>query len=202
MKTLILTIAIQFATIIGISQATYATGKNNTEESTILTAVSNISEIEVHGNVELYVSNGNADQVKVYNKYYSDNALVQDDKGVLRISSYNTQKLKVWVIVSQLQKLNVYDNAEVKSFGKLSAIDLDVKLYNNASAQLNMEAYTVSITLNDSAKADLTGNASEGSLRSAQSSYLNTSNFTIMRPTKTQKLSTAKSDDINDLSII
>jgi len=94
MKTLILTIAILFATLLGISQSTYATGIN-TEESTTLTVVSNISEIEIHGNVELYVSDGSVDQVKVYNKYYSDNALVQDDKGVLRISSYNTQKLKV-----------------------------------------------------------------------------------------------------------
>ena len=202
MKTLILTIAILFATILGISQSTYAAGKNSTEESTTLTTVNNITEIEIHGNVELFVSDGNADQVKVYNKYYSDNALVQDDKGVLRISSYNTQKLKVWVTVSQLQKLSVYDNAVVKSFGKLSAIDLEVKLYNNASAQLNMEAYAASITLNDSAKADLTGNVSEGSLQSAQSSYLNASNFNIQHLTKTQKLNIAEINDVNELSII
>ncbi|MDB5087290.1 MAG: hypothetical protein JWR09_1284 [Mucilaginibacter sp.] len=201
MKTLILTIAILFATLLGISQATYATG-NNTEESTTLTVESNINEIEIHGNVELYVSDGPADQVKVYNKYYSNNALVQDDKGVLRISSYNTQKLKVWVTVSQLQKLSAYDNAEVKSFGKLSAIDLDVNLYNNASAKLNIEAYAASITLNDNAKADLTGNVSECSLQYDPTSHLNTSNFNIMRLTNSQKFHIAKSDNSNELSII
>jgi hypothetical protein len=201
MKTLILTIATLFATLLGISQSTYAAG-NNTEESTTLTVVSNISEIEIHGNVELYVSDGPADQVKVYNKYYSDNALVQDDKGVLRISSYNTQKLKVWVTVSQLQKLSVYDNAEVKSFGKLSAIDLDVKLYNNASAKLDLEAYTASITLNDYAKADLTGNVSEGSLQYDPTSHLNTSNFNIMRLTQSPAFHIAENDNSDELSII
>lgn len=202
MKTLILTIAILFATLLGISQSTYAAGDSNIEESTILTVVSNISEIEIHGNVELYVSDGPADQVKVYNKYYSDNALVQDDKGVLRISSYNTQKLRVWVTVSQLQKLSVYDNAEVKSFGKLSAIDLDVKIYNNASAQLYLEAYAASITLNDYAKADLTGNVSEGSLQYDPTARLNTSNFNIMRLTNSRKFRIAESDSSDELSII
>jgi hypothetical protein len=201
MKTLILTIATLFATLLGISQSTYAAG-NTTEESTTLTVVSNISEIEIHGNVELYVSDGPADQVKVYNKYYSDNALVQDDKGVLRLSSYYKKKLKVWVTVSQLQKLSVYDNAEVKSFGKLSAIDLDVKLYNNASAKLDLEAYTASITLNDYAKADLTGNVSEGSLQYDPTSHLNTSNFNIMRLTQSPAFHIAENDNSDELSII
>jgi hypothetical protein len=194
MKTLILTIAILFATLLGISQSTYAAG-NNTEESTTLTVVSNISEIEVHGNVELYISDGIADQVKVYNKYYSDNALVQDDKGVLRISSYNTQKLKVWVTVSQLQKLSVYDNAEVKSFGRLSAIDLDVKLYNSASAKQNMEAYAASITLNDNTKADLTGEVTEGSLRYDQSSFLNHSALNVSHLIKTENFNMGTIDE-------
>jgi phage gp45-like len=186
MKTTILAIATLFITLSGISQSTYASS-NNTEESTILTCVNNISEIEIHGNVELYVSGGTADQVKVYNKYYSNNALVQDDNGVLRISSYGTQKLKVWVTASELQKLSVYDNAEVRSFGKLSAIDLDVKLYNNASAQIDMDAFTASITLNDSAKADLTGNVIQGSLQYDQSSFLNTTNLNVMHLDKNLK---------------
>ena len=202
MKTSILTITILFAAILGISQSTYAAGNRNTEESTTLTDVSNISEIEIHGNVELYLSDGTADQVKVYNKYYSYNALVQDDKGVLRVSSYNTQKLKVWVTVSQLQKLSIYDNAEVKSFGVLSAIDLDVKLYNNASAQLNMEAYTASITLKDKAKANLAGSISEGSLQYDQSAYLNAGNFNVIHLFKSLKLKISENEDLNELSII
>lgn len=199
MKTLILTIAILFATLLGISQATYAASNNNTEESTTLAAVNNISEIELHGNVELYLSDGATDQVKVYNKYYSDNAFIQDQNGVLRITSYSTQKLKVWVTASQLQKLSIYDNAEVRSFGKFSAIDLDVKLYNNASAKLNIEAYAASITLNDSAKADLTGDITEGSLRYDQSSFLNHSALKVSHLTKTENFNMGA---INELTTI
>lgn len=199
MKTLILTITILFATLLGINQATYAASYNNTEESTTLTAVNNISEIEIHGNVELYLSDGAADQVKVYNKYYSDNAFVQDQNGVLRITSYNTQKLKVWVTASQLQKLSIYDNAAVRSFGKFSAIDLDIKLYNNASAKLNIEAYAASITLNDSAKADFTGDIREASLRYDQSSFLNHSALNVSHLTKTENFNMGA---INELSTI
>jgi hypothetical protein len=198
MKTLILTIAILFATLLGISQATYAASNNNTEASTTLIAVNNISEIELHGNIELYLSDG-TDQVKVYNKYYSDNAFIQDQNGVLRITSYNTQKLKVWVTASQLQKLSIYDNAEVRSFGKFSAIDLDVKLYNNASAKLNIEAYAASITLNDSAKADLTGDITEASLKYDQSSFLNHSALNASHLTKTENFNMGT---INELSTI
>ena len=186
MKTTILAIATLFITLSGVSQSTYASS-GNTEESTILTGVNNISEIEIHGNVELYVSGGTADQVKVYNRYYSNNALIQDENGVLRISSYGTQKLKVWVTASELQKLSVYDNAEVKSFGRLSAIDLDVKLYNNALAQIDLDAFTANITLNDTAKADLTGNVIHGSLLYDQSSFLNTTNLNVLHLNKSLK---------------
>jgi hypothetical protein len=172
MKTTILTIAIALATIFGTSQSSYAATSSN-EEITTLTDVSKISKIEVHGNVELYLSDGTADQVKVYNRYYAESALVQDQNGVLRISSYKTQKLVVWVTVSDLRNLSVYDNAEVKSFGKLSAIDLDVKLFNSASAQLNMDAYQATVTLNDHAKADLAGTINEGEVHYDRSSSVN-----------------------------
>jgi Putative auto-transporter adhesin, head GIN domain len=172
MKTTILTIAIALATVFGISQSSYAAASSN-EEITTLTDISKISKIEVHGNVELYVSDGTADQVKVYNRYYTESALVQDPNGVLRISSYKTQKLVVWVTVSDLRNLSVYDNAEVRSFGKLSAIDLDVKLFNSASAQLNMDAYQATVTLNDHAKADLAGTINDGEVRYDQSSSVN-----------------------------
>lgn len=172
MKTTILTITIALATVFGISQSSYAATSSN-EEITTLTDVSKISKIEVHGNVELYVSDGTADQVKVYNRYYAESALVQDQNGVLRISSYKTQKLVVWVTVSDLRSLSVYDNAEVRSFGKLSAIDLDVKLFNSASAQLNIDAYQATVTLNDHTKADLAGTINEGEIHHDQSSSVN-----------------------------
>jgi len=176
MKKSITTIAIALAAVFGISQSSFA-ATHSTEEATTLAEVTKINKIEIHGNVELFVSDASADQVKVYNQYYANNALVQDQNGVLRITSYASQKLVVWVSVSDLRKLSVYDNAEVKSFGKLSAIELDVKLYNNAKATLDLDSYSATISLNDRAKADLTGTVTTGIIRYDKSSYLNVTNL-------------------------
>ncbi|MBS1520997.1 MAG: DUF2807 domain-containing protein [Bacteroidetes bacterium] len=176
MKKSILTLAIAIVTVLGVSQSAFA-GNKEREAVTVLSEISNINKIEVYGNVELYLSDGTTDQVKVYNKYYSENALVQNKNGVLTISSYKTEKLVVWVTVNNLFNLSVYDNAEVKSFGKLSALELSVNLYNNASAKLNMDAYAVNVKVNDHAKADLEGTTAEADLNCDYSAFLNISNL-------------------------
>lgn len=178
MKKSIVTIAIALSIVFGIGKSGLA-ATTTTEEVTTLTEASKISKIEVHGNVELFVSDGTADEVKVYNRYYAENALVQNENGVLRISSYSGQKLVVWVKASLLKEMSLYDNAQVKSFGSFSAIELDVKLYNNACAQLKMDAYRANVTLRDHAKADLTGSITEGNINYDQSSYLNVANLEI-----------------------
>ncbi len=176
MKKSILTLAIAIVTVLGISQSAFA-GNKEREAVSVLTEISSINKIEVHGNVELYLSDGVTDQVRVYNKYYSENALVQNQNGVLKISSYKAEKLVVWVTVNNLFNLSVYDNAQVKSFGKLSALELSVTLYNNASAQLNIDAYAVNVKLNDRAKADLEGTTDEANLVCDYSAFLNISNL-------------------------
>ncbi len=193
MKTTILTIAILLGTVLGISNSTYAAVKTN-EEAITLTDVSSINKIEVHGNVELYLSTGTTDKVKVYNHYYAENALVQDVNGTLRISSYNAQKLVIWVTVNDLRNLSVYDNAEVKSFGKLSAIELDVKLYNHALAQLDFDTYQTSVSLNDKAKADLTGYVAESELNYEKSAFLNTTNLVAVHVVKTVNFNACTSE--------
>jgi hypothetical protein len=158
--------------LLGASQAVSA-ATTDKEAVTTLSQVGPIDKIEVHGNVELYVSYGAADQVKVYNNYYAESAMVQGQDGVLRIASYKDQKLVVWVSAVNLQKLSVYDDAVVKSFGKLSALELDVNLYDHASAQLNLDVFAVSLKLNARAKADLSGSAYSANLCCEYSASLN-----------------------------
>jgi hypothetical protein len=189
MKTKILSIVTIAAIVLGITNTTFAATKNdsavkNSEVSTVLTNVSAINKIEVHGNVELYVSDGSNDQVKVYNRYYAESALVQNQKGVLRISSYTTQKLVVWVTANELRSISVYDNAEVKSFGKLSTIELNVDLHNDASAKLNLDAYRANVKLTDHAKADLSGSANEFSLSHDVATSVNKYYFTATNYTE------------------
>jgi len=185
MKAIILTTAILLATVLGISNGAYADTTHNEQAYTIISEVNSISKIEVHGNVQLYVSDGATDQVKVYNNYYKETAMVQDQNGTLRISSYKNEKLVVWVTVSDLRSLDVYDNAEVKSFGKFSAIALDVRAYDNASVKLNMDVFAVNIALNDAAKASLAGTIDQGNIKYNNTSVLNTENLVAVKLVKT-----------------
>jgi hypothetical protein len=175
MKKSVLTLAIAICSVLGISQSAFASNRSH-DVVTTLTDIRHINKIEVHGNVELYLSDGTTDEVKVFNNY-SETALVQNKNGVLIISSYKTQKLVAWVTVNDLQSLSIYDQSLVKSFGKLSAIELDVKLYNDASALLNLDAYTLNLKVIDHAKADLEGTIAEAELSYDHSSYLNITNL-------------------------
>jgi hypothetical protein len=182
MKTKILSFVAIAAIVLGIGNNTFAATKNdsaakNNEVSTVVPNVSKINKIEIRGNVELFVTDDANDQVKVYNRYYTESALVQSQKGVLRITSYSAQKLVVWVKASQLNSITAYDNAEVRSFGKLSPIEMQVTLHDNAYAKLDVDGYSVNVTLNNHAKADLTGNVTQCNLKYDRSATLNSTNF-------------------------
>lgn len=187
MKTSVLTIATIFTLALGtVTSAFAAVNNNNNEEvSTVLTNVSKINKIELHGNVELFVSDGTADQVKVYNKYYSESALVQSQNGVLRISSYTDKKLVVWVTANHLQSIVANDNSQVKSFGNLAKLDIEVTLNNTASADLNLDAYKASINVNDRAKANISGNVNDYSLKQDQSATVNNTHLVAVSSSKT-----------------
>ncbi|MBE9586801.1 DUF2807 domain-containing protein [Mucilaginibacter sp. JRF] len=172
MKTTIITIATICSLAFGSVNSAKADNIND-NAVTVLNDVKSISKIEVRGNVELYVSNSVNDRVKVYNRYYTESALVQNTNGVLRISSYTAKKLVVWVSANDLRSIAAFDNATVKSFGTLSAINLDVQLNNNAAAQLNIESYSANIKVNDNAKADLTGNVTDYALNYGRSTSVN-----------------------------
>ena len=202
METTILTIALALTTLVGISKTASAATGSTAEVSTVLTDISHINRIEVRGNVQLYLSDGNADQVKVYNSYYTESALVQDENGVLRITSYSAQTLKVWVTASDLRRLEVFDNGSVASFGKLSIIDLDVKLYNDASAKLDVDAYAVTVTLNDRTTADLSGSADIANLVYEQSASLKTTSFAASHLVKTAKSNSICTHDVPELAAL
>ncbi len=177
MKTIFLTTAILLATVIGINNTASAAPQDTDQTYTVLTETGAINKIEVYGNVELYVSEGDTDNVKVYNSYYKESAMVQNQNGTLRISSYKNEKLVVWVTANDLRSLSAYDNAQVKSFGKLSAIELEVKLFNNASAKLNMDVFQASVTVNDDARVNLSGNVNYCELRYDLPANIHTGNL-------------------------
>jgi hypothetical protein len=163
MKATVLTLiaAVILTATVTTTKATAAT----TTEPITLTGIKTINKIEARGNVEVYITNGTKDGVKVYDTaYYASNALVQEENGTLRITNYDkAKKLLVEVTVTDLRNVAAYDNAVIKS-DKLALIDLSVDLYNNAYAGLQLNNYAASINVNDQAKADLAGDVEEYSL--------------------------------------
>jgi carbonic anhydrase len=196
MKTRIFSLIAIAAVVLGVSNTTLAATKDsaaNSEVSTVL-KVSKINKIEVRGNVELYVTDGADDQVKVYNRYYSESALIQNNNGTLRISSFADQKLVVWVKAEQLSSIAAYDNAEIKSFGKISPLEMEVTLYDNAYAKLDVNGYSMDITVNNRAKADLSGSVDQCNLKYDRSAYVNSTDFAAAHITRTVEGS-AKNED-------
>jgi hypothetical protein len=160
-KNLFLIVMIIIA--LGSFQSTYA---NTTKDDafTVLDNMGIINTIEVHGNVELYVTDAPADVIKVYNKYYAESALIQNKSGVLRISSYKNEKLVIWVKAKDLRSVSLYNNAEIKSFGNLSKIEFSIDLHDDAQATLTVDAYKLNVTVKNSAKANIKGSVEEFNL--------------------------------------
>ena len=203
MKTQIATIFAALVLSTGIAKTTYAAAPAKNATYTVLTDVSAISKIEVHGNVQLYISDGATDQVKVYNKYYGESALVQSKNGVLRIASYKAEKLVVWVTAADLRSVSAFDNAEVQSFGDVSKIEFNVDLHDSASAKLNLDAYSANVTVTDQAKANLSGTVTKYGFNYSHTENINAANFEAAEASNTQKTTAtvikANTDDLADL---
>ena len=205
MKTKFLTLITLATLTIATTSATFANTKtkNNT---TVLNNINRITSIEAHGNVEIYVTNGSKDGVEVFDSYYDQNALVQNEDGVLRVSSYKTDKLVIMVTVTDLRAISASDNAMVKSYGRFSSIDLEVELNDNAIAELNIDAFAAKFTINDRAKADISGTIEDYLLNYSRSStvnrtYLATSNRTEKITTPLPQPIIAASDTVNIASL-
>lgn len=177
MKATILTL-MAAVILTATTAATKATAAATTESIT-LNGVKSINKIEARGNVEVYITNGIKDAVKVYDTaYYANSALVQVEQGTLRVTNYDkAKKLLVEVTVTDLRNVAAYDNAVIKS-DKLALVDLSVDLYNNAYAGLQLSNYVASINVNDQAKADLAGDITEYSLTYSYGSTVNRTELT------------------------
>lgn len=200
MKKLALSIVAIAALAFGTVNVTKADTITPTEVSTTLTNISTINKIEIHGNVQVFISDGQQDQVRVYNRYYAENALVQSQNGVLRISSYSNEKLVVWVTAADLRSITAYDNSEVRSFGILSEIGLDVSLFDSSSASLNLASYSATIKVSDHAKANLSGTVSECELDYDHTATVNQAKFTAENLTQKVKNETPVRTESEELA--
>ena len=132
----------------------FANKTTDNPQVTVLAEVKKVNKINVAGNVELILVQSADESVKVYDNYFSKNALVQQKDGELRISSFEKETLTVVVYAAQINEITASNDASVKTFGKFNGLDLSVNLKDNASAQLNTN--TISLTTNINGNANLT----------------------------------------------
>ncbi|MGY3212257.1 GIN domain-containing protein [Mucilaginibacter sp. HD30] len=174
MKTQITTIIAAVALLVS-TNITHAKADNGAVE---LTQVGDISKIEASGNVDVYLVNGDYDAVKIYDDYYGGNAVVKNEDGVLRIASYASEKLTVFVTVNDLQAITANNNASVRSYGDaFSAKGIDITLNDQAVAQLNIDAIGATITVNDEAHAEFAGRIENYELNYAAAATVNNDNL-------------------------
>ena len=143
--------------VIFISSSRKAKAADKTLLVTEFKDVKHINKLVVMGNVDVYLTQGTKENLKVYDNYYSKNALVHWENGELRITSFDKEKLTVTITVSNLSAIEASGNVNVRSMNELSTIDLDIQLKNNATAQIEAQAVNISSSLQDQSKLELSG---------------------------------------------
>ncbi len=184
MKTSIKNLFVAALGLVTISTSAFANDNANnisktSKESnyTILKEVKNINKIVVSGNVEVFVVQAPTESVKVYDNYYSKNALVQQKDGVLRISSFEAAPLTVTVYVRNISSIEATDNASVKTYGKVNFLSLDVLLRDKASADINANTVNLYTSIKDQASLKLSGSTEEHYALMATSAKMTTDHF-------------------------
>ncbi|TKC12645.1 hypothetical protein FA048_03230 [Pedobacter polaris] len=154
MKTSIKSLIALAVTGLVLTTATINVKAEDNTQVTVLSEVKKVNKINVCGNVELILVQSADESVKVYDNYFSKNALVQQKNGELRISSFNKETLTVVVYVTSLTEITASNNASVRTSGKFNTLDLAVNLNDNATAKLNTN--TISLSTNVGGQANLT----------------------------------------------
>lgn len=183
MKNFIKNLIALVVTAIIVTTSTASTFAADGKKETVLTTVKKVNKIKVSGNVELILVNSTDERVKVYDDYYAKNALVQQKDGELRISSFNEKTLTVVVYVNNLTELTASDNATVKTYGKFSAMALNVNLEDKAIAYLDMNTISLSTSVSGEANLTLTGSTEDYSSLMGGFAKVNTVQFTAQTTT-------------------
>lgn len=161
MKTSIKTLIAAVLTTVVLTSSAFASSDVQNNTITVLDQVKNISKLEVSGNVKILLVQSQIESVKVYDSYYSKNALVQQQNGVLRISSFEDQPLTVAVYVRNLSSVKLTDNATIKTYGKISFLSLDVILKDKASADIDAATVSLNTSVSDNATLTLSGTSED-----------------------------------------
>lgn len=178
--------------VIFINSSKKAKAADKTLIVTELSHIKKINKIILEGNVQVDLTHDQNENLKVYDAYYSKNALVQWENGELRITSFEKEPLKVSITVSNLSSLEASGTSSVKSMNMISSVNLDIQLSDYATADLEARVYHIRSVLQDEAKLELKGEAEYQHLGlSGNAGYDESQFFTQNRSTHISKSATA-----------
>jgi len=103
--------------------------------------------------------------------------LVQQKDGVLRISSFEKERLAVTVYVRNISSIEASDNASIKTYGKANFLTLDVILKDKATADINANTVNLYTSVKDQASLKLAGSTEEHYALMGTSAKMSTGNF-------------------------
>ncbi|WP_231458592.1 MULTISPECIES: GIN domain-containing protein [unclassified Pedobacter] len=170
--------AAALTTLVLGSVSVAANATENTNSYTNLTAVKNISKIKISGNVKLILVQDAKESVEVYDNYYTKNALVQQQNGELRISSFNAEALTVIAHVNNITDIEASNNASVKTSGNFNLLNLTVVLNDKATADITANTISLNTNVNGSSKLNLSGNTDSYNAVLSSSAKVGMNDFT------------------------
>jgi hypothetical protein len=158
MKTSIKTLfSADLATIILGTASVAANATENNNSYTNLTSVKNITKIKISGNVKLILVQDAKESVEVYDNYFAKNALVQQQDGELRISSFTSAPLTVIAHVNNLSAIEASNTSSIKTSGNFNLLNLNVVLNDSATADIKANTVNLSTNVNGTSNLVLSG---------------------------------------------
>lgn len=157
MKTSIKTLFAVALTAIVLTSATAVNAAESNSNYTNITSVKNITKINISGNVKLILVQDAKESVQVYDSYYTKNALVQQQNGELRISSFNKETLTVIAHVNNISSIEASNNSSVSTSGSFNLLNLKVSLNDLATADINTNTVSLNTIVNNGASLKLSG---------------------------------------------
>jgi hypothetical protein len=157
MKTLTKTLFALLVASVTLTSAVSAKTIDVDNNVTTLTSVKNISKIVVSGNVNIILIQDDKESVKVYDKYYSKNAMVQQQGGTLRICSFEDKPLSVVVFVNNLSSIEASNQSKVRTEGRFQLLNLEVKLSDRATADINANTVSLFTSVKDASDLKIAG---------------------------------------------
>ncbi|RYD77252.1 MAG: hypothetical protein EOP55_09705 [Sphingobacteriales bacterium] len=158
MKNSIKTLFVAALTVVALSSATTKVNATEVNSSyTALTKVKNITKIAVSGNVKLILVQDGKESIEVFDKYYANNALVQQQGSELRISSFSKDALTVIAHVNNISSIEASNTSSVLTSGNFNLLNLNIVLKDKATATVNTNTVSLTTIINDGTSLNLLG---------------------------------------------